>query len=38
MWWKSNKVIAKEGVFNPNFMPDGAQTKLERSTNCIWLQ
>jgi hypothetical protein len=32
-----NKVIAKEGVHNPNFMVDGAQAKLERGTSCVWL-
>ncbi len=25
MCWKLNKVIAKEGVLNPNFMVDGAK-------------
>jgi hypothetical protein len=32
-----NKVIAKEGVHNPNFMADGAQAKLEHGTSCVWL-
>jgi hypothetical protein len=38
MCWKLNKVIAKEGVLNPNFMVDGAQAKLEHGPNCVWLQ
>jgi hypothetical protein len=33
MWWKLNKVIAKEGVINPNLMANGAQTKLEHGTH-----
>jgi hypothetical protein len=38
MWWKLNKIIAKEVVLNPNFMVDGAQEKLEHGTNCVWFQ
>jgi len=38
MWRKLNKVIAKEGVPNPNFMVDGAQAKLEHGTICVWLR
>ncbi len=38
MWWKLNKVIAKKGVPNPNFMANGAQAKLEHGTNCVWLR
>jgi len=37
MWQKMNKVIAKEGVHNPNFMANGAQAKLEHGTSCVWL-
>jgi len=38
MWWKLKKVIAKEGVINPNFMANGAQAKLEHGTNCVRFQ
>jgi hypothetical protein len=38
MWQKLNKVITKEGVYNPNFMADDAQAKLEHGTNCVWFR
>jgi hypothetical protein len=37
MWQKINKVIAKEGVHNPNFTTNDAQAKLEHGTSCVWL-
>jgi hypothetical protein len=36
MWQKLNMVIVKEGVPNPNFMANGAQSKMEHVIQIVY--